>query len=240
MPYKRKSSEPDRAPKRWRPGPAMPKGRLSFGKSLSPFSRRTEVKVADLTSASYAINSAGALTVLNPLVKGTDFFNRIGMKVALRSLHVNGFLNTIRNVALFDYARIMIVYDRQPNAAFPSVATLLQDVSPAGAAASNSLSGINMVNRERFLVLMDERIYLPETDTGTGAQPGQPDPVSSTFKINRFIKLNELISMYNDTNGGTIADITTGSLFLLTFGQNAAASEGYALQASFRLRYDDI
>lgn len=159
----------------------------------------------------------------------------------MKSLHVNGILEyTGTLVNSSDYVRLMIVYDKQTNTAVPGAAQLLSDYATAGGVTTNSYSGLNMTNRERFIVLMDERIYLPPTVATQSANFGQGDPVSTTFKINRFIKLRDLTTMYNQVNGGTVADIQTGGLLFMNFGTLGTGANGFAFVGSFRLKYDDV
>jgi len=209
---------------------------------------RHEIKVLDTPLATYTLNSgAGGGTAyflaLNTPIQGSAFYNRIGTKIAMKNLYVNGFLAPSGNTANEnDYVRIMVVYDKQTNGAFPATSALLTDYAVNGSTTTNSLSGINMTNRERFVVLMDERIMAPSASTQTAPAVSTrfPDPVSTTFKIQRFIKLNDLSVMYNQTNGGTVGDIQTGGLYLVTFGGYTTSNAGWVLNASFRLKYDDV
>lgn len=202
---------------------------------------RHEIKVVDTQVTGVVFSTTSVFTPANVIVQGTNFFNRVGSKVAMKSLYVNLFVSPSgAGQAGTDYGRVMLVYDKQANTAFPTFSQLLQDYSQSGATTTNSASGLNMTNRERFIVLMDERLVLSPIGAGSASTTAFTDPVSTTFKINRFIKLKDLTAMYNQTNGGTIADIQTGSLFLYTLGQYAAADSGYEITGTMRLKYDDV
>lgn len=211
-------------------------------RALNAVMPRHEVKVVDVPLASYTLNTTGQFTALNVPVQGSAFYNRIGTKLAMKTLHVNYTLQPLNINSVPDYCRVMVVYDRQTNAAFPTMSALLTDYSSSGGTTSNSYSGINMTNRERFLVLMDERLELPATEASGAVSSSAAciDPVSTTFKINRFIKLKDLSTMFNQTNGGTVADIQTGGLYLFTLGSFASGSDGWQLRGSARLKYDDV
>ena len=97
--------------------------------------------------------------------------------------------------------RIMIVYDRQPNGAFPSISDLLSlNVSTAPLFTS----GINMSKKSRFSILCDRYIDLDTDAVGT----------ATVVLFRNNINLETEFS----ATAGTIADITTGALFLITMG----------------------
>lgn len=200
---------------------------------------RHEIKVLDSPQAQYIINSIGNFAVINNVVQGPAFYNRIGTKIAMKTLQIKGNLLPTGQITTDpDYIRIMIVYDKQTNAAYPTTQSLLSDYNYAGITSTNSYSGINMTNRERFLVLMDEKIYGPAIASSTAG--ATTDPVTTTFNINRFIRLRDLSVMYNQTNAGTIGDIQTGGLYIFTIGLYGTTVAPYTFQADFRLKYDDI
>ena len=202
---------------------------------------RHEIKVLDTPQVNSPINNVGTFLCINNVVQGSAFYNRIGTKIAMKSVHFKAFVSPSGNVTTDpDYARIMIVYDKQTNASFPVTSQLIADYASNGTTYTNSLAGINMTNRERFLVVMDERLYLPAISSTT-VNAG-PDPVKSTYVINRFIRLRDLTTMYNQTNGGTVGDIQTGGLYVFVLGQYASTPTVYPYNiiVDTRLKYDDI
>ena len=115
--------------------------------------------------------------------------------------------------------RIMIIYDRQPNGAFPSISDIISiNVSTAPVFTS----GINMSKKSRFTILTDQYIDLDTDALGT--------KTVSLFRNN--INLETEFS----ANGGTIADISTGAPYLVAIGSYA----NFAMKnAVARLRFYD-
>ena len=65
---------------------------------------------------------------------------------------------------------------------------------------------MNLANNRRFEVVMDEEIPAAQA--------------ASSLNIKRYVKLNHVVE-FNQVNGGTIADITSGSLYRLHFIRQA-------------------
>lgn len=215
---------------------------MLYRPTIGPRVSRSEVKSLDLPGAAYTLNTTALVTPLNLIRAGTSFFNRIGRKVTLKSLHIKGQLRPVRTSAVVDYVRIMVVYDAQTNGALPAIADIIQDTDQAGTNTSNTYSAANLNNRDRFKILMDERIPLPTITITAGVMtnPGLLDPVQPSVDIQRYIKLKNLPTMFKvDSSPAVIGDIATGGLYLVTFGANAAASEAFEYAASTRLRYID-
>lgn len=202
--------------------------------------RAAEKKTVDVNTTTVSIHSTGTWTILNALQEGAGFYNRIGRKVQMRSLQLNGyFTRTGQASGQSEYLRVMILYDRQPNGAFPSVADILRDVNQAGTTSSTSLAGLNMDNAERFMILMDNRVNIP--NASNTASENLDDPIvdqNNEINTKRYIQLRGLEAHYKSSNGD-ITDLSTGSLFLFTFGNVASGSNSYQFTFKSRLRYVD-
>lgn len=206
-------------------------------------SSRTELKSLDVPLATYALNTTGSVQPLNLIRAGTSFNNRVGRKVEGRSIRVSGTIDAIRTVTGNDYARVMIVYDRQSNGGAPAIADILQTVDQAGNGTTTSYSGVNLNNRDRFIILRDERIYLPTVTVTAGVETntGPTDPVAKTFNFDWFVRLPNLLTQFKaDSSPAVIGDISSGSLLLVTFATFASGSEGYAAELESRFRYTDL
>ena len=205
--------------------------------------RGSEIKSLDLVGATYTLNSTAQITPLNLIRAGSSFFNRIGRRIEMRSLHLKGYIDSTRTTTDADYIRIMVVYDEQANGAIPAIADIIQDTDQAGTNSTTQLSGANLNNRDRFRILADFRIVLPSQTLTGGAitNPGFVDPVSTTFDIERYIKLKGLVTQYRaDSSPAVIGDVATGALYLVTYGGSAAGAEGFQFIGNTRLRYSDI
>lgn len=209
--------------------------------------KKGEVKALDIPNAHYTMFSASAANtqtfLLSLVQEGTGFFNRIGRKIEMRSLHIRGgiFPNGTAQ-AVGDYVKWAIVYDRQPTGVLPIFSDIFKAYDGAGAATSSQFSDVNLDNRERFAVLRHKSFELPATAALQLASVSQTVVLEGEHQnITEFIKLGGLTTHYNGTaNPITIANITTGALYLVTQGAFATGTEGWYIGLQFRLRYDDV
>lgn len=174
--------------------------------------------VASAAAAEPATAFAG-ITELNDILQGAGAYQRVGQKVVLKSFAFKCNLELGGTPPVMGNGRIMIIYDRQPNGAFPSISDILSiNVSTAPVFTS----GINMSKKSRFTILTDQYIDLDTDALGT--------KTVSLFRNN--INLETEFS----ANGGTIADISTGALYLVAIGSYA----NFAMKnATARLRFYD-
>ena len=196
---------------------------------------KSELKAFDLSNFASVFQPAGIFTLLNIPINGPEMYQRVGRKMYMKSLHVRGFCLNVAT-SLQDMGRIIIFYDSQPNAAVSNIAALLQDSNLA--ATTSVFSEINLNNRERFKIIRDHQIMLPAVTNTAGVLTNGPltlDPIKSTMNIDMFIKLKGLETIFNGVNGGTIADITSGSLYMLTVSN----ATGWEFSGTTRLRYYD-
>lgn len=177
-----------------------------------------ELKWKDTDISDATINDTETLTLLNGMVGGVDQL-RIGRQITIRSIQLRGFFYSNASDK-GEYVFWAVVYDKQPNAA----AFTWVDVYTADAAYP-LLRNLN--NRKRFKILGQGTVVVPKTGADYMQIPLE------------WYKKVKLATEYNATNGGTIADITSGSLyFILRSGANGATFP--ALYASARIRYTDM
>lgn len=206
-------------------------------------SNKSELKSLDVPFGASAINTTGAITCINMIRAGSSFFNRVGRKIEMQSVRLKASIVPLRTSAAPDYARILIVYDRQSNGALPALADILQTTDQAGTNTTTSFSGVNLNNRDRFVILRDHHIVLPSLSVAAGVvtNPGFVDQVSRAFNFDDYVKLKGLVTQYKaDSAPAVIGDIATGSLLLVTVGSIAAAAEGFQADVETRLRYRDL
>lgn len=204
-------------------------------RSLAP-----EIKALDVPAAVYNCNGTAVITPLNLIQTGSTFCNRIGRKVEMKNIRVSGRLNQIRSVNISDYVRIMIIYDRQTNGAVPSISDILQSTDQTTTNSTSILSGLNLNNRDRFVVIRDLRIAAPPFNDANETV-GATDPLTVATNIDLFAKIPGYVTQYKaDSSPAVIGDIASGGLYLVTFGGIAAGSEGYNAYLECRLRYLDM
>lgn len=201
-----------------------------------------EMKSVDVQATNTFVNGA-SFTLINGLVQGSNAYQRAGRKIDIMRIHLTGYVyqNQAGAAPTADYLRLMLVFDKQPDGAAFSIGALLADVSSAGAVTTNSRSGTNLDNADRFIMLRDLRF---KTDVGGGASANQPRQVSSEtdakWEFNEYIKVH-LPAVYAATsNTGAITDIQSGSLYLVAMGLNAGVDAQYSAATHTRIRYVDV
>lgn len=212
-----------------------------------------ELKALDIKPEVMPINgnsTTAAFKLLNAIQEGSGFFNRIGRKINLKSLMVTVDIEkSLANVANVDpqFARVVFLYDAQPNGAAPVYSDVMQDVEQAGAPSVNVYSSLNLNNRDRFRVLLDKKFKLPGCGIGGGPLVTGDNTVyemnSSSLKIVKYLKLKGIETMYKSTSSpSTISDIATGALWCMVIGEdsNATGSQAYVANLTTRLRYYDV
>lgn len=184
---------------------------------------RGEVKCFDVavlqpvTTDPYGLRSVGAVTAaepatafvgmteLNCVAQGSTSYNRIGTKILIKNIQFRCTTQQIGSGPTQSCARFMLVYDHQPNGAFPGLTEILADNI-----SGNTLftSGVNMSNRSRFIVLRD-KIVNYEVNGDSGAV------------IDWFVKTKLETQFKSSTN--TIGDITSGALYFIAFANSSSA-----------------
>lgn len=169
------------------------------------------------------ITTAGSVALINGVATGTDYTNRIGRKIMIKSIYVR--FATLPNTVtapLGDIQRIMLIYDKQTNGAAPAVTDILNTAS--------YLDVNNLNNRDRFVVLKDKTINCWPAAYAAGAvTAGNPNTMS--FKFYKKCNLEQIFS----GTGSTVGSIASGGIFLLFI--SAAAT--YNLAYSARVRFSD-
>lgn len=193
---------------------------------------RSELKVIENAPAgAVTFSSGGAVTAINLVGQGSDFVNRIGRQIVLKSVLLRATITpseagTTGNESLGDIARVMLVYDKQPNSAagLPAVTDILT--------TADVFSGINLNNRDRFVALMDKKYPMhPYTAVSSAISTGAP----ITRYIDKYKKLNH-DTIFSGT-GSTIGNIATGSL-LLVFISYVTGTSAYNVYS--RVRFTDV
>lgn len=182
------------------------------------------------------------VTLLNPIQEGSGFYQRIGLKTIGKSLRVTGNMarTGLTPASTNDYARVMILYDREPQATLPVLSDILSDTDAAGNATSNARSGINLRNSDRFLMLRDKRFDFVTPAAITSTSDSLIDRPQPNLNFDEYIKLLDVDMHFNGTASPiTVANISTGALYLVTVGLEPAATAGVAFVFKSRLRYCD-
>lgn len=192
------------AAKRVRQAPAPSRNRIVLKRgnnAYSAFQKSSGIERKNIDdSAAKWTNGATTWTIncLNDVAQGTSATTRLGRKILMKSVLVQG---TLTNTTA--QGRILIVYDRQTNGAAPAATDVL---------TSNTIMAVqNLDNRDRFIILADIWPYAQdETLCGEVSGAGSAGPMG----YKRYIKCN-LETIYGG-NAGSVADINSGGLFMMT------------------------
>jgi len=201
---------------------------------------KVELKAFDIAAISQTFNSVAggpSIGLLNAVVNGAELYQRTGRKIYMKSIHIRGVVRPNAAVAAnTGELRMLVVYDSQPNGANPTIQNLLQDSNAAAATTVNS--EINLTNRSRFQIIRDMQFYTPAAAAADDISGVIPDPIHQTLNVNMFIKLKGLETIYNGVNGGSVADITSGAMFIVFLSDTVVTGKwDFAYQS--RLRYYD-
>jgi len=183
------------------------------------------------------VNQAAPLIqLLNPIATGTDYYNRIGRKVRVKSLMFRASVTTgFQEPQGIRPIRIALVLDKQPNnsATPPVYSDMFQGVNEAGVAHSSAYSGVNLNNRDRFRVLKDWTFQLVAAE---GIFPSSYTHGNKQI-LQHYMKLDEE-QIFSDTPA-TQAAISTGAIYMVCFTDSAGAGNDCQITWATRVRFAD-
>jgi hypothetical protein len=195
-----------------------------------------ELKAYDTIQAAFipVPDSAGTpgLSCLNLPLQGAGYNARVGSKIQLKTLRLTIALSPVPlTAAALNRIHFAVIWDRQP----PNTGTLpvWSEIFKGTDGTTNVWSHPNLEQRERFRVLWEERVVMPQFKT-TGEVVSSNYP-QTDFVWDKFLNLSGLDTMFR-TSGGTLGDIATGALYFYC-GAAAGAITNVTYQA--RLRYED-
>lgn len=224
--------------------------------------RAIEIKQADYILTGFAIpsfiGSSAPLHVVNQIIPGNTYTQRVGNKIALKDLHVRAKISwhlsphydndTVGTNAY----RVLVVYDKyssQSNGAgvpttTPSFNTIFQDRQTNGTTHQSWLSAKNHDMGDRFVVLYDKvRQTAPVVNPliNEVPVPDQPAVVAINMSEDFTIPLKGRQTCFN------VNEITEGALYLVFVAQtywempsDSVWNEFIIVQCTARLRYYDI
>jgi len=162
-------------------------------------------------------------TTINTLfapVMGTNFNQRIGRKVQVKSIRIRGFINVAKQtnqVASNEGTciRLIIFQDQQTNGTQAQGEQVILSSNDLGSVAGPAISMFqNAENFGRFRVLKDKTYRLQDPNfswDGTNMEVnGLVIPFKYTFKFRKPVPVQ-----FNQGNAGTIADVVTNSWHVL-------------------------
>lgn len=184
-----------------------------------------EMKYIDNQKASYNADTTGTITHINAVPQGASESNRIGRKMNNRSIEVRGTV-AANSLTLATTARILFVYDRQPNKALAAIGDILDIADSYGLKKD--------ANKERFLILKDKMFSIAGNTTTAG------QITDKSIQHFKWFKKCRLPTVFSNVGSGAIGDVTTGALLMITTGGTAAGTAAATFALSTRVRFDDM
>lgn len=210
---------------------------------------RVDMKGVDtalsLTDIPDTTNTSTFMYTLNLIQAGTGSWNRIGKRIKMKSLRIRGYASFLTQPtfatgdAVVSGFRMVVVYDKQSSgAAVPTFDTIFGTTNQSGTEATTYVTDPPKYdNMERFTVLRDCLIQaptMPIVSFGTG-----PNTTVYSF-VDEYIKLKGLDTVFlGQTNPMTIADISTGALYVYFRAVDNSGTNNNGFDGTARLRYYD-
>lgn len=189
-------------------------------------STQSEKKFSDVAAGGVGVafttaGTPGSWTVapilLNGLVQGTTGSTRVGRKILMKSIYIRLNFYLAATTTGGGRLRVLVVHDKQSNGLAPAVTDILL--------ANSNISPNNLSNSDRFVTIFDE----------------ESDPIGATSEYGTTMKMFKNLGLdtsYNTGNAGTIADISTGSVYLL-FSQSSMLIANPQVDYRSRIRFVD-
>jgi len=179
---------------------------------------RGEYKAVDVT-ATVDVDTDTTVALLNGIARGDDIHERNAREVVMKSIQFSYNAYGTATTGIDQHQRVMLVYDRQTNATELTAAQVLTAV--------DTLAPRNLENRKRFKILYDRCHSLNAV-----AEPG-------SHVTRRFYRRLRHPVTFNSGDAGSVADIVTGSLYLIVIGTVAPGATAGSVTFSSRIRYLD-
>lgn len=204
----------------------------ALAKFKSVQGRSPETKFFDQNTNTNTITQTGVVQCINFPVEGADYNNRVGRKIEMTSYQFKGMI--AQSAANFAAAgsgntagviayRISLVYDKQPT---PATAVTYNAIYNASGTVLAPYEPRLVDNIERFEVLKE---WYGTIDTAN----------KLSQEIDGYVKMNHEVR-FNSTNGGTVADITTGALYLVYATDVANGANNPMILGVNRVRFRDL
>lgn len=199
------------------------------------------------------VPNSARLVLLNGVTEGAAFWNRIARRIRMHSVTI------IWKVSFGDAPitqpimhRVMVVYDRQSNGVTPVLSDIVQPYSQilqaGGNAATQSYSGLNMNNRDRYLILKDT-VFMEGDQAAAGYLGMMTTGKKGEYCGKWHIKLKGMETHFKTagTEGGldgtsNYGSISTGALYMVAWSTGATGTvpaNASSLNFIARLKFRD-
>ena len=207
-----------------------------------------DTNISVSTAITNSTSTNGDCFVLNLIQQGAGSWNRIGRNVYLHSLRLKGGVRLQLDVdssASGNIFRMVVVWDKQPSGgAIPSFDTVFGRTIQDGTETCLSLDPAKFDNMGRFEIIRDKLIDLNPVANYYPSPGGGVQTLITDYHFDEYMKLNRRKVTYSgQSNPMTIADISTGALYIYFRVTNTPAGDAVTVrvtpQSVARLRYSD-
>lgn len=223
------------------PRPAVPQmssmvfdkavGRALKARMITP----PEQKFRDTISTDAIISTTETVVLLNGLVLGTTDETRVGTKIRVTKVELNGFIQ-LSGVAGggLDVGKISLFVHKQVNGATTAFSVLGTSATPAPYNDNgNAVCLKNGNNADDYYIIKDWDYSLDSNAGVSGAWQ------FDTLRIKCEVPINRVV-VFNNGNAGTVADIISNAFYLGTLGSHVAGASQTSFQYFARVWYTDV
>jgi len=183
-----------------------------------------ETGFVDLGSTAYNFSTTGTINLIATIAQGASVNQRVGKKIALKSVQIRGSSSSGTTTTGADCA-LLLVYDRRPTGALPSITDILTAVD------TNAFN--NDANSGRFQIIMRK----DWVHTGNITTPATGNEIKDH---SNYVPLKGLPCVYKAAGTGAIGDIEQGALYAVAVGSNVAGTTAPTGSLNFRTRFVDV
>lgn len=171
-------------------------------------------------------NTTGTIQLINGgIALGNDIVTRNGNKIFLKNLQCKGRVLPNATTTLA-FCRSLIVYDAQSPGTLPGITDILTTAS------DNAFK--NTDNRDRFVVLKDEKFAVCGNATTAGQNTG-----ATGYAVDWFFPINRMMT-FGTAGTGVIGDIRYGAIYHVTVGSVAQGTADGDFQGNFKITFVDV
>lgn len=200
----------------------------------------------DISALNISTNMSNSTNVipLNLVQAGTGSWNRVGRILTMKSIrvrmNVQMYYTNNELISNTKHLRYIIIYDKQPNGTLPIKSEIIQYKDQSGNEQGTWNGYLAYDNMERFTILKDQTVTIkPEMRTFDSS--GNPT-LFQTFEVFEecYLKLNHVTNYKSESTPMTIADISTGALYIVYLTDDQSGDPKLNVAESYaRLRYTD-
>ena len=181
---------------------------------------------------------------LNLIQAGTGSWNRVGRIASLKSIRVRMNIQLTYDETLTEtkskHLRYLIVYDKQPNGSLPIKSEIIQAKNQSGTETGVWNGYLAYDNMERFIILKDHTISMNPNFRILSGNDGYLGRQTHEVFEECYLRLNHVTNFKSESTPMTIADVSTGALYLIYLSDVTAEDPTLSIEESWaRLRYTD-